>query len=112
MIADPVERARVIKIGGYRFEGPLDTPRELRDRPGIYAILDVRGSDCRIVDVGESPDVRSRVMNHDRRKCWAQSAKGTLKVAVHYTHSTPIQWRRKIKDDLSDLFVPPCRGEE
>jgi len=111
MTNDPGGRSGTIEIGGYIFEGPFDTPLELQDRPGVYVILDVRGTFRRMIDVGESPAVRSRVMDHDRRICWAQKSRGTLRVAVHYTHSAQLLWRKQIKEELSKLFVPPCQGE-
>ena len=101
-----------MEIGGYIFEGPFDTPLELEDHPGVYVILDVKGSDRWIIDVGEASAVMSRVKNHERKVCWVQKCRGTLKVAVHYTHPAQSASRRQIKDDLIKIFEPPCRGAE
>lgn len=105
-------RSCFTEIGGYIFEGPFDTPLELEDRPGVYVILDVKGSDRRVMDVGEASAVMSRVKNHERKVCWVQRCRGTLKVAVHYTHPARPAARRQIKDDLVKYFGPPCCGEE
>ncbi len=105
-------RSCFTEIGGYIFEGPFDTPLELEDHPGVYVILDVKGSDRRVIDVGEASAVMSRVKNHERKVCWVQRCRGTLKVAVHYTHPARPAARRQIKDDLVKCFSPPCRGAE
>ncbi len=111
MTIDSGGRSGTIEIEGYIFDGPFDTPLELQDHPGVYVILDVRGTFRRMIDVGESPAVRSRVMDHDRRICWVQKSRGTLKVAVFYTHPEQFLRRKQIKEELSKHFVPPCQGE-
>ena len=105
-------RSCFTEIGGYIFEGPFDTPLELEDHPGVYVILDVKGSDRRVIDVGEASAVMSRVKNHERKVSWVQRCRGTLKVAVHYTHPAHPAARRQIKDDLVNCFGPPCCGAE
>jgi len=105
-------RSCFTEIGGYIFEGPFDTPLELEDHPGVYVILDLKGSDRRVIDVGEASAVMSRVKNHERKVCWVQSCRGTLKVAVHYTHPAQPVARRQIREDLIERFSPPCCGLE
>lgn len=105
-------RSRFTEIGGYIFEGPFDTPLELADHPGVYVILDVKGSNRRVLDVGEASAVMSRVKNHERKVCWVQRCRGTLMVAVHYTHPAQPAARRRIKEDLINGFDPPCCGAE
>lgn len=105
-------RARFMEIGGYIFEGPFDTPLELEDHPGVYVILDVRGSDRRVLDVGEAAAVLTRVKNHERKVCWVQRCRGTPKVAAHYTHPAQPVARKQIKNDLVSSFDPPCRGAD
>ncbi len=102
----------VIVIRGYVFEGPVDSPLELRDGPGVYVILDVNEGVYSVIDVGESSAVRSRLNDHDRKVCWAQKAKGTLKVAVHYTTPEQPAWRKQLKYELGRHFIPPCQGGE
>jgi len=112
MTSDSDNKSKVIVIGGYVFEGPFDSPLELQDRPGVYVILDATGSGCRIIDVGESSAVMSRVKDHNRKVCWDQKCKGTLKVAVHYSNPAQPMWGKQLKYELGQLFIPPCQGEE
>jgi len=100
------------EIGGYIFEGPYDTPLALEDHPGVYVIIDVTGGEHRVIDVGEACAVMSRVKNHERKICWVQRCRGTLKVAVHYTHPAQPAVRKQIRDDLVTSFEPPCCGSE
>src|SRR5574342_1141578 len=93
-------RSCFTEIGGYIFEGPFDTPLELEDNPGVYVILDVKGSDRRVIDVGAASAVMSRVKYHERKVCWVQRCRGTLKVAVHYTHPAQPAAQRQIEHDL------------
>ena len=75
-----------IRIGGYDFEGPypISETWRLRDASGVYAILTRNGSKYRLVDVGESATVKSRVENHDREDCWRREEVSGLYVAVLY----------------------------
>ncbi|MGE5189641.1 MAG: hypothetical protein ACM3NF_06250 [Gemmatimonadota bacterium] len=100
------------EIGGYIFEGPFDTPLALEDRPGVYVVLDVKGSDRRVVDVGEAPAVLSRVKNHERKICWVQRCRGTLKVAAHYTSPAQPAAGRRIRNELVERLRPPCTGTD
>ncbi len=112
MTTDSAGRSRIIVIGGYVFEGPFDSPLELRDCPGVYVILDVAENASQIIDVGESADVMSRVTDHNRKGCWDQRSRGKLKIAVHYTTADQPMWRKQLKYELGKHFVPPCQGEE
>ncbi len=112
MTNDSSNRFGVIVIGGYAFEGPVDSPLELRDSPAVYVILDVDEGVYRVIDVGESSVVMSRLKGHNRRVCWQERAKGTLKIAVHYTTPEQPMWRKQLKYELGQLFIPPCQGEE
>ncbi len=102
----------VIVIRGYVFEGPVDSPLELRDSPGVYVILDVDKGVYRVIDVGESSAVMSRLKEHNRKVCWQERVKGTLKIAVHYTTPEQAMWRKQLKYELGRHFIPPCQGEE
>lgn len=112
MAIDVGVKSSFTEIGGYIFEGPFDTPLALQDHPGVYVILDVKGTERRVVDVGEASAVMSRVKNHERKVCWVQRCRGTLKVAVHYTNPAHPGAGRQIKGDLIERFDPPCRGAD
>ena len=98
-----------IRIGGYEFAGPLTNTNEIQHKAGIYVILDNRTGDTwTVIDVGESSDVKSRVMNHDRAHCWKLNRLGRLGVAVLYTPGWTDSQRRVFERNLREEFSPTC----
>ena len=68
---------------------PIDQANKLKNRPGVYVIWCRSSSTSSrdtlaLIDVGQSDNVRDRVMSHDRRECWNKNCKGSLKVAATY----------------------------
>jgi len=68
---------------------PIDQANKLKNRPGVYVIWCRSSSTSSrdtlaLIDVGQSDNVRDRVMSHDRRGCWNKNCKGSLKVAATY----------------------------
>jgi excinuclease UvrABC nuclease subunit len=80
----------------------------LRNLPGVYMILDRRGSGWSVVDVGESEDVRNRVSNHDRAACWRVNSTGGLAFAAYYMVGSTEQYRRSVEKEIRDHYNPPC----
>jgi hypothetical protein len=100
-----------ITIGRSTFEGPyaLTETRRLKDRSGVYVILCLTGQNkFRVVDVGESSQVKTRVETHDRKDCWRRNCKGTLYVAVLYTPNSQQPGRSKIEQEIRQEDDPPC----
>ena len=90
-------------IAGYNFTGPL-ADYQLDNSSGVYAVL---GSGNKVVDVGESNDVKARIDNHDRKSCWQREGhNGTF--AVCYA---PSDRRENIEQDVRRKTNPPC-GQE
>jgi len=98
-----------IKIGNYTFDGPYTTPDKLEDRSGIYAILCQKdGNNYRLIDVGESANVKTRVETHDRKDCWKRNCNGTLTFAVYYTPGLQQPGRMAIEQEIRKQYDPPC----
>lgn len=104
-----------MKLGDFNFEGPFHTVDQLREEPGVYAVLGSRpGSLDAILDVGESgwnfprgQGMRSRLKSHSRRQCWEKhSINGTITFAVMYEKDG--EKRLKIEEELRRLYRPPC----
>ena len=85
------------------FQGPY-APELLQPYAGIYAIL--RGR--RVIDIGESGDVRSRIATHERRPCWNRWAPEGWLVAVYYTPGWPQQRRMEEEQRLRLMYQPLC----
>ena len=76
-----------ITIGGqgYEFSGPYTQTGSLASKSGTYVVTTKKKSgDHKILDVGESGDVKKRVENHDRSDCWVKEEKDGLFYSGYY----------------------------
>jgi len=98
-----------IEISGFLFDGPYSTTDNLNNRSGVYAILCKNNDDTyRLIDVGESAQVKSRVENHDRKACWGDNCHSALSVAVHYTPHLQQTGRMEVEQKIRGQFKLPC----
>jgi hypothetical protein len=99
-----------IELSGYKFAGTYASTSSLEDRSGVYAILTPTTQNrYRVLDIGESATVKSRVENHDRESCWRRQAKnGEIRYAVHYTPGLQQTGRRAIEQEIRGQYHPPC----
>jgi hypothetical protein len=97
-----------ITIHRYQFEGPfsLDDLFRVQDQSGVYCIL-THGTDSklRVVDVGESGHLRTRLACHDRKTCWSRNESGGLLVAVRYCG---VLERTRVEEEIRQNYMPPC----
>jgi len=95
-----------IKIGNYNFDGPYGSTNSLENKSGVYVILDCNSNDsCKVIDIGESKEVKDRVENHDREGCWTRNVSNTRKYAVKYCSESD---RMQIEQELRKQYNPPC----
>ncbi|MFW5856088.1 MAG: hypothetical protein ACOCVB_02315 [Bacillota bacterium] len=97
-----------IKLADYKFQGPYTSTAELKDRPGIYAIHCNYKNQYTLIDIGESAQVKSRVDNHERMKCWLKNCQGIITVSVYYTKHWTQEGRFQFQQKLRKLYNPPC----
>ena len=98
-----------VTIGNYSFVGPLLSTNEIEDRSGIYAVLHNTGNgNYKVIDVGESAGVKSRLDSHDRKPCWLKHCSPIPYYAVHYTPNQHQSGRMDIEQELRRKFQPPC----
>jgi len=91
---------------------PIEQADKLKNEPGVYVILcqDSSSSRRRVIDVGQSDDVRKRVTNHDRKDCWRKHCRQeSLKVAATYIEDE--QERLDLEKKIRQRRKPPC-GEQ
>src|SRR5690349_18460628 len=96
---------------GYTFEGPFSSTDDLQNLPGIYVIVDMPFLGLPTtppIDVGESDDVRRRVEQHDRTRCWLEKQRGTLAVAAMYMPLSTPEQRRAVESLLRRFLAPLC----
>ena len=97
-----------IDISQFPFAGPYYTVDELENSQGIYIITDTRNGRHFGIDVGESTDIKSRVMNHERSSCWSRNSSGQLGVMPWYTPGYTNSERRAQERIVRALLEPPC----
>jgi hypothetical protein len=104
-----------ITIGNLLFEGPYLYTSDLRDRAGVYVILDLdiwsNGSYrvINVIDVGESENgVKTRIEYHNRKLCWLSNRQGTLAVAVCYIPHHLESTRMAVERATRILGLPAC----
>jgi hypothetical protein len=99
------------KVGGHSFAGryALYETDEIKDWPGLYAILCRRGNRHYLIDIGESDNVKSAVKNNGRKELWYQSCSGTLVVTVYYALDMQQSERVQIERKIRRRHNPPCR---
>ncbi|UFZ02599.1 hypothetical protein LQG66_25390 [Bradyrhizobium ontarionense] len=93
-----------INISNYTFDGPYASPGQLADRSGVYAVLGASPGSTKVVDIGESGWIRTRLQGHDRATAWARQGLPLSYAALYCDEST----RMRIERELRARFNPPC----
>ena len=50
-----------IKLGKYSFTGPFESNDKIKDRSGVFLIVDNMDTEYFLIDVGESLKLRTRI---------------------------------------------------
>lgn len=93
---------------GYQFEGAWSDPNNLESRSGVYVIWCKSGDNWNVIDVGESHNVKERVLNHDRSDCWNRNCRGTLYYSATYTPNQQQAGRMEVEQYIRNQTNPPC----
>lgn len=93
-----------ITIGNYMFDGAYSSPALLDDRSGVYAVLGASMNGPKVIDIGESGWVRTRVQGHDRAQAWARQGLPLSFAALYCDEAA----RMRIESELRGRFNPPC----
>lgn len=92
----------------YQFEGAFTSPDSLKSTSGVYVIWCKKEGEWAVLYVGEATDVKERVKNHDRARCWAQNCSGTIYYTATYTPNLQPEERMKIEQKIRSLANPLC----
>ena len=110
-----MERIPKIKLGNYRFDGPLGSIEQKEDQAGLFAIYCLKKDrGYYILDVDESDKIKSAILNHPRIEEWKQKTEeenGVITFAVYYTPRLDQEGRKKVENDIrsGEVFIP-CGG--
>ena len=89
----------------YSFDGPYSSVYFVDDRSGVYAIIDSTNT---LLDVGESSEPRTRLINHDRKDCWERKKRGNIQYCIYYTPNLQQSGRKEVEQDIRDNYSNLC----
>lgn len=94
------------KISGYTFAGPYDSVEQLNDESGVYVVVTGETGNWKLLDCGESPKVKERVSNHERRECWQRNAvEGRI---AFFVKNAEVKGRQMIAEEILNENEFPC----
>ena len=98
-----------ITLGNNSFTGPFGSIENLKDKPGVFAVICKEGTEYFLIDVGESYRVRTSIQKNLNNACWTNNCNGGLIFYVHYSSFLKQEGRRLIENELRELFHPSCK---
>jgi hypothetical protein len=101
-----------VTIGGKPFACVRLADADFRDQAAVYVILCVGpGGSWKVLDVGQSGAVGSRIDSHDRKDEWhAHCSSGNIWVCVYPTPTSrfTMDERLKFEASLREQYAPLC----
>lgn len=73
-----------IYIGAYEFDGPFNSPDQIAESAGVFAVLCFYDKQYELLDIGYSTNLRHALVNHKDHDDWMEHCTGSLLAAVHY----------------------------
>jgi len=102
----------VMPIAQFPFAGPFPTLTKIKNETGVYAVLCEFVDKFYLLDVGLSDEVKNKIANHERIKCWERFKKGKIRYAVLYTDVFPnLSDSQIVKNIRSTYKNIPCGAE-
>ena len=92
-------------ISDYSFEGPYEIGKKVIDKAAIYVILD---SNDNIVDVGQSGEAGTRLLNHDRKPCWDRYGGKWFVIKWMPSDQYSEEDREEIEGNIREKEDPSC----
>ena len=96
-----------IMIGAFEFEGPFSDAANLKDEPGLYAILCENRGEMELVELDEAGCLK-HCLDADEYtsnfRFWQETSNSNLLAAVHYTPHLSREQRRSMKMRLLEEF--------
>ncbi|MCD6119053.1 hypothetical protein J7K50_04345 [bacterium] len=102
-----------IFYAGFPFEGPFPDSSSMKNKSGVYVILDRTYGEQFAVDtaiaVHEAEDVRKEVEDPERSACWEKEKVGSLHYAAYYCDEHE---RMDVEKAVRKDHNLPCGEEE
>ncbi|MFZ2969720.1 MAG: hypothetical protein WA063_01080 [Minisyncoccia bacterium] len=92
-------------ISGYNFDGPYEIGKRIIDRAAIYVIID---RNSKIIDVGQSGETGTRLLNHERKSCWDRNNGKWFVVKWMPSDTYRKEEREELEKKIRLNETPPC----
>jgi hypothetical protein len=90
----------------YDFDGPYTSAAYLDAKSGVYLITTKTPDGThKVLDVGESGNVRERVSNHDRKNQWERYKQSGIYASGYYCDESD---RMAVEKTIREHYNPPC----
>lgn len=97
-------RKKMYQILNYNFEGPfLLNETNFNEVAAIYVIVDDL---LRKIDVGETDNLKVRLVSHERKDCWQRNANRGILISALVEQNQ--ENRKKIEGEIRSSFFFPC----
>lgn len=90
-----------ILLGQYEFLGPYLDPADIKNLPGLLAVLVQIGTEFELVELSESIDLRQSAQS---AAFIPPSVDSTFSFAVHYTDGLLTKEREQLRDEIMKEF--------
>jgi hypothetical protein len=98
----------IVHVSGesYSFVGPFTDTEDLGKKSGVYVVTTKQPDGIhKILDVGESEDIRNCIEYHDRKACWKRHMQNGIYVSGYYCKESE---RMRIETAVRSAQNPPC----
>ena len=90
------------------FEGPYLNINDIKNKGGVFVVVtDAYGlTPCRILDAGESYNVKEMLGKHRRCSSWKRNSGGAPKFLAYYEQDNNL--RKQLRNQIKREFNPIC----
>ena len=85
----------------YSFKGPFQLRTEFNEVAGVYIITTLGN---KVVDVGETDNLKERISSHDRKPCWTRN----MGCMLWFYGERRSEERLTIEKNIRDSYNPVC----
>jgi hypothetical protein len=90
-----------ILIGKYEFDGPFNSMDELKEKPGLYAVLHFKHDQYELIHIAQAHNIRGRI---ELSPLTDTSAGGTVLLAACYTPECGRRARAIMVEEINNEF--------
>lgn len=99
----------MIFLGNYAFDGPHQPVDDVKDFPGVFAVVCEHDGKFQLLDIDESDAVKSTIQSHARQDCWQENCQdAVVAYLAYYTGRLPKNKRQDIVGEVRSQYTVLC----